>query len=129
MENSIVNTKSFEFSVRIVNLYRFLCEQKKDFILSKQLLRSGTSIGANIREALQAQGKKDFLSKINIALKEANETIYWIELLHATDFIDVKQKESIWKDCDEIIRMLVSTVKTTKRNLTQEEKRGKKDDG
>jgi len=117
MGNSIVDNKSFCFAIRIVKLYRFLCDEKREFVLSKQLLRCGTSIGANVREALQAQGKKDFLSKINIALKEANESLYWIELLYATDYINDKQKESIFVDCNEIVSLLVSIVKTTKRNL------------
>ena len=117
---SVVGEKSFAFAVRVVKLYRYLCEEKREFVLSKQLLRSGTSIGANIREALQAQGKKDFLSKMNIALKEANETLYWIELLHATEYIDDKQKESIFANSDEIASLLASIVKTTKRNLADE---------
>ena len=120
MGNSIVGDKSFAFAVRAVNLYRYLCEEKKEFVMSKQLLRSGASIGANIREALQAQSKKDFLSKINIALKEANETSYWIELLHATEYIDDKQKDSVYADCYEIISLLVAIVKTTKKNLETE---------
>ena len=89
----------------------------------KQLLRSGTSIGANIREALHAQGKRDFLSKANIALKEANEALYWIELLHASEYIDNIQNESIYADCNEIVSLLVAIVKTTKKNL--ETKNGK----
>ena len=119
MTRSVVGDKSFVFAVRIVNLYRYLCDGKREFVLSKQLLRSGTSIGANIREALQAQSKRDFLSKINIALKEANETAYWIELLYATKFISNKQKDSILSDCNEIISILVTIVKTTKRNLEE----------
>ena len=117
MSDSIVAAKSFQFAVRIVNLHRFLNTEKKEYVLSKQLLRSGTSIGANIREALQAQGKRDFLSKLNIALKEANEALYWIELLHATDYLDDTQRESIHSDCNEIISILVSIVKTTKMNI------------
>jgi len=117
MGNSVAGKKSFEFAVRIVKLYRYLCDDKREFVLSKQLLRSGTSIGANVREALQAQGKRDFLSKVNIALKEANEALYWIELLYASEYIDEKQKESIYQDCNEIISILVAIVKTTKKNL------------
>ena len=120
MQRNIAKEKSFEFAVRVVKLYRFLCEERKEFVLSKQLLKSGTSIGANISEALQAQGKRDFLSKINIALKEANESQYWIELLYETGYINKNQHESIWSDCDEIISLLVSIVKTTKRNLEKE---------
>jgi len=114
MRDSIVGSKSFNFSIRIVRLYKYLCDEKKEFVLSKQLLRSGTSIGANIREALQGQSKKDFLYKMNIALKEANESLYWIELLIATDIVDKNQGESIWKDCNELISLLVTIVKTSK---------------
>jgi len=117
---SVVGEKSFTFAVRVVNLYRYLCGEKKEFTLSKQLLRSGTSIGANIREALHGQSKKDFLSKIGIALKEANETQYWIELMAATGYLTAEQKDSMWNDCDEIIRLLVSIAKTTKENLANE---------
>ena len=113
---SIVGEKSFLFAVRIVKLYRYLCEEKREYVLSKQLLRSGTSIGANIREALQGQSKKDFLSKISIALKEANEAQYWIELLFASEYLNEEQKSSIWADCYELICLLVSIVKTTKGN-------------
>jgi len=117
---NVVREKSFEFAVRIVKLYRFVRDEQKEFILSKQLLRSGTSIGANVEEALQAQSKRDYLSKMNIALKEANETLYWIRLFHAADLLSDKQKESIYTDCDEIISLLVSIVKTTKKNLEVE---------
>ena len=120
MAESVAGKKSFDFAVRIVNLYKFLCDDKREYVLSKQLLRCGTSIGANVHEALQAQSKRDFLSKINIALKEANEALYWIELLYATEYIDGKQKDSIYSDCNEIVSILVSTVKTTKRNLENE---------
>ena len=118
MENA-ARDKSFNFAVRIVKLNRYLCDEKKEFILSKQLLKSGTSIGANVEESLQAQSKRDFLSKSNIALKEANETLYWIRLLSATDYLDVKQTESITADCKELIAILVSTVKTTKKRLAE----------
>ena len=114
---SIVGGKSFDFAVRVVKLYRYLCDDKKEFVLSKQMLRSGTSIGANVEEALQAQSKRDYLSKMNIALKEANETLYWIRLFHATELLNGKEKESIYSDCNEIISLLVSIVKTTKKNL------------
>ena len=123
MGQSITVDKSFAFAVRIVNLYRFLVDEKREHVLSKQLLRSGTSIGANVREAMQSQGKKDFLNKINIALKEAYESYYWIELLHATDYLDDRQKESLLTDCNEITSLLVATVKTTKENLAKEKKR------
>ncbi|MGN1456390.1 MAG: four helix bundle protein [Acutalibacteraceae bacterium] len=112
--NNIIETKSFNFAVRIVKLYKFLCEQKKEFTLSKQLLRSGTSIGANITEAQQAQSKADFISKINIALKETSETKYWIKLLQATDYLSLNQANSILSDCIEIEKILVSILKTLK---------------
>jgi four helix bundle protein len=120
MSNSIVGDKSFDFAVRIVKLYRHLCDEKREYTISKQLLRSGTSIGANVQEALQAQSKRDYLSKMNIALKEANESFYWLRLLHATEFLDDKQTESIFADCNEIISLLVAIVKTTKKNLEAE---------
>ena len=120
---NVIKDKSFDFAVKIVNLYKFLSEGKREFILSKQLLRSGTSIGANIEEALQAQSKRDYLHKMNISLKEANETLYWIRLLHATEFIDEDQKDDIYNDCNELIKIFVAIVKTTKKNLG--EKSGK----
>lgn len=112
--NNIIETKSFDFAVRIVKLYKFLCEQKKEFTLSKQLLRAGTSIGANVAEAEQAQSKADFVAKINIALKEASETKYWIKLLSATDYLSINESNSILSDCVEIEKILVSIIKTSK---------------
>lgn len=117
MENkSIVYDKAFEFAIRIVNLYKYLINEKQEFVLSKQVLRSGTSIGANIKEALQGQSKKDYLSKMNIALKEASETDYWLKLLKATDYIS-EGSNSLIADCLEINKMLISIVKTTRQNL------------
>lgn len=87
MKDNVVKDKSLEFAVRIVNLYKFLVNEQKEFVMSKQILRSGTSIGANIREAEQAQSRADFINKLNIALKEANETEYWLELLIRTEYI------------------------------------------
>ena len=114
MENNIAD-KSFGFAVRIVNLYKHLCEEKKEYTLSRQMLRSGTSIGANIAEAQNAQSRADFVSKINIALKEASETKYWIRLLHATDYLSVKEFDSISADCIELEKILVSIAKNTKK--------------
>ena len=114
---SILREKSFSFSIRIVNLYRFLAEDKKEFVLSKQILRSGTSIGANLSEAEFSQSTADMVSKYTIALKEANETKYWIELLNATDYIDDVQCSSIKNDCIELVKLLVSSVKTLKSKL------------
>ncbi|MBR1541257.1 MAG: four helix bundle protein [Bacteroidaceae bacterium] len=110
---------SKSFAIRIIRLYRFLREEKQEFILSKQVLRSGTSIGANVRESINAQSKLDFVNKLNIALKEADETEYWLELLHETDFLEEKQFLSIYKDCGEIAAMLTSIIKTIKNNETK----------
>jgi four helix bundle protein len=109
--------KSYDFALDIVMLYKFLTEKRKEFVLSKQLLRSGTSIGANIREAIDGQSKPDFLSKMNISLKEARESLYWIDLLADSNYIDIEQKQKIYKKCEELIRILVSIVKTTKENI------------
>lgn len=113
MEN-IVEEKSFRFAVRIVRLYQYLRSKKKEFVLSKQLLRSGTSVGANISEAQQAQSRADFLSKINIALKEAAETEYWLRLLHATDYLEDREFMSVYDDCVQVKKLLVAIVKTAK---------------
>ncbi len=117
MGNNIIKDKSFNFAIQIVKLYKYLSENKNEFVLSKQILRSGTSIGANINEALQGQSKKDFLMKMNISLKECSETKYWLELLYATEYIDKKMMVSIHNDCIEIEKILTSIVKTTKINL------------
>ncbi len=116
MEN-VIATKSFAFAIRIVKLYKLLSQDKREFILSKQLLRSGTAIGALVREAEHGQSKADFLSKMNIALKEANETEYWLLLLKDTDYLTEIEFQSIQKDCSEILRLLISIVKSTKGNL------------
>ena len=113
MDNSI-QEKSFHFAARIVKLCRYLQNEKKEFILAKQLLRSGTSIGANVSEAQQAQSRPDFVSKLNIALKEATETEYWLRLLHETDYLNNEQFDSIFNDCNEVKSLLVAIVKTTK---------------
>lgn len=107
--------KSKKFAIRIVNLYKYLYNEKKEFILSKQLLKSGTSIGANIAESECAISKKDFLSKIYIAFKEANETLYWIDLLYETEYLTEKEYVSLKSDCEEIKKMLSSTTKTLKK--------------
>jgi four helix bundle protein len=111
---NIIEQKSFEFAVRIVNLYKHLSETKKEFVLSKQLLRSGTSIGANVAEAEQAQSKADFISKMSIALKEASETKYWIRLLASTSYLTEAESVSILNDCVELEKILVSIIKSTK---------------
>ena len=111
---SILKSKSYNFSVRIVRLAQMLQTDKKEFVLSKQILRSGTSIGAMIREAEFGQSKADFSHKMSIALKEANETDYWLCLLKDTDYIEQNLFENMQSDCKELIAMLVSTVKKTK---------------
>ena len=110
-------SKSKLFAVRVVKLYKFLCENKNEYILSKQLLRSGTSIGANLAEAECAISKKDFLSKIYIALKECSETLYWLELLFETEYLTQEQYKSIYSDCEELRKMLSSTTKTLSSTL------------
>ena len=115
-ENIIVD-KSFAFAVRIVNLYNYLTTEKKEFVMSKQLLRSGTSIGANIREGVNGQTKPDFITKLSISLKEANETDYWIDLLAATNYLKEKEQISIKNDCIELIKLLITIIKSAKENL------------
>ena len=112
-KKNIIADKSFEFAIRIVNLYKFLTNEKKEYELSKQLLRSGTSIGANVAESLKGQSRADFNSKLNIALKEANETEYWIRLLYKTGYLNDIEYESIWSDVNDIISILVSIIKKT----------------
>lgn len=107
-----IEDKSFDFAVRIVNLYKFLQETQKEYVLSKQLLRSGTSIGANVAEAQHAQSRADFLAKMKIASKEANETQYWIKLLFKTDYLTEPQYKSLQVDLDEISSILISICKT-----------------
>ena len=114
MEN-VIEIKSFNFAVSIVNLYKNLTDTKKEYVLSKQLLRSGTSIGANVAEAEQAQSKPDFVSKMNIALKETSETKYWIKLLKATEFLSEKESNSLLADCVELEKLLVSIIKSSKQ--------------
>jgi four helix bundle protein len=109
--------KSVEFAKRIVRLYKHMSEGKKEFVLSKQLLRSGTSIGANITEAECGASRKDFLSKMSIAYKECAETSYWLELLHSSEYLTKKEYGSIKADCDELLKMLAAITKTTKASL------------
>ena len=113
MANAI-QVKSRDFAIRIIGCYKFLAEQKGEHVMSKQLLRCGTSIGANTRESKNAQSRMDFLNKLNIALKEADETAYWLDLLHATNYIDETQFQSIDKDCAELIKLLTSIIKSIK---------------
>jgi len=118
-KNNPVADKSFKFALNIIKLYKVLSSEKKEFVLSKQLLRSGTSIGALIKEAEHAQSKPDFLNKMNIALKEANETNYWLMLLKDSDYILEIEFEKINHDCEELIKLLASIVKSTKINLNR----------
>ncbi|MEI6507353.1 MAG: four helix bundle protein [Bacteroidota bacterium] len=114
-----VAEKSYKFALSIIKLYKFLISEKKEFVLSKQLLRSGTSIGALIKEAEHAQSKPDFLNKMNIALKEANESSYWLMLLKDSEYILENEFETIKQECEELIRLLASIVKSTKINLNR----------
>jgi len=109
--------KSFHFAVRIVKLYQYLCDEKKEYILSKQILRSGTSIGANLAEAESAISRKDFLSKLYISLKECSETLYWLELLKASGYLTEDQFLSLYSDCKELKKMLSSSTKTINSTL------------
>jgi four helix bundle protein len=112
--DNIVQEKSFAFAIRIVNLYKYLTAEKKEFVLSKQLLRSGTSIGANVEEAIGGVSDKDFLNKLGIAYKEARESIYWLKLLHAADYITKDEFESLHNDAEEICKILGKIQITTK---------------
>ena len=113
--NSVAEEKSFQFAVRIVKLYRYLARTKRELVLSKQLLRAGTSIGANVAEAEQAQSHADFVAKISIALKEAAETNYWIRLLHSTGYLSQIEYESIINDCREVERILTAILNSSKK--------------
>ena len=115
MQNVVVE-KSLAFAIRIVKLSQFLERDRKEFVLSKQILRSGTSIGANVREATQGFSKKDFTAKMSIALKEANETEYWLEVLYRTGYLSKKEYESIMSDCVQLNKILISIVKQSREN-------------
>ena len=114
MKKSILKDKSKAFALRVIRLYKYLCEEKKEYILSKQLLRSGTSIGANIAEAFYGQSEADFVSKLSIAQKETGETMYWLELLHESEYLKRNEYDSIYSDAEELIRLLTSSIKTVK---------------
>lgn len=113
--NDPLSEKSFSFSLRIIKLFKYMQNEHKEYILSKQILRSGTAIGALIREAKYAQSKADFLNKLMIALKEANETHYWLELLYKSNYIDYKMYKSIEPDINAILKLLVASTKTVKQ--------------
>jgi conserved hypothetical protein TIGR02436 len=114
--SKIMMDKCMNFSIRVVNLCHYLNEEKREFNISNQLFRSGTSIGANYAEAQNAISRKDFIAKVYISLKECNESLYWIELLHKTYFITQQQYESIYFDCEELKKILVSITKTSREN-------------
>ena len=114
-----IEKKSFLFAVRIVKLCRYLQEEKKEYILSKQLLRSGTSIGANVAESQQAQSRADFISKMNISLKEAAETNYWLRLLRASEYLTEIEFSSVIVDCRELVKMLTSIIKSSRNSTNQ----------
>jgi len=114
---NIVRDKSFAFAVRIVSLYKYLCSDKKEFVLSKQLLRSGTSVGANVREAVNAESKKDFIHKLAIAQKECDESIYWLDLLVETNYLNKKEGENITNDAIELLKIIKSIIISSKQKL------------
>jgi four helix bundle protein len=114
MKENVVKDKSFAFALRVVNLAKYLEREKKEFVLSRQILRSGTAIGALVREAEHAESKADFIHKMSIALKEANETLYWLELLHQAEYIDEQSFQSLGAESEELIKLLSAIVKTSK---------------
>ena len=109
--------KSFKLAVRIVKLYRYLTEEKKEYVLSKQVLRSGTNPGAMAREAENAESDKDFLHKLSVAQKELGETLYWLELLNASDFLKAKEFQSLYDDTNEVMRIVRSSILTKKKKM------------
>jgi len=118
LKENVLRIKSYSFALRIVKAYKYLIAEKKEFVLSKQLLRAGTSIGANVAEANQGQSRPDFISKLSIALKESVEIEYWLNLLRDSDYLTSEQTASLLVDCRELIRILTSSIKTTKRSKT-----------
>lgn len=112
--DNVILTKSKAFALRVIKLYKYLCGKKREFVMSKQIMRSGTSIGANLREATRAQSTPDFISKMNIALKEAEETCYWLELLYESNYLDEKAFNSLYNDSMELLKILASIVKTSR---------------
>jgi four helix bundle protein len=116
-QGSILTDKSIDFAIRMAKCYQYLMNDRQEFIMSKQMYRSGTSIGANIHEGIQAQSKSDFVSKYSIALKEASETSYWLVVLHRSEYLDDKLYLSLKQDVDELIRLLVSSIKTVRKGM------------
>ena len=117
MKDNIIRNRSYAFAVRIVNLYKYLAESKREFVLSKQVLRSGTSIGAMVKESEHAESKADFIHELSIALKEANETEYWLMLLKDTNYLNLLEYEGIKNDISELIKLLASIIKTSKSRV------------
>ena len=118
MKKSILKDKSKAFALRVIRLYNFLCKEKNECVLSKQMLRSGTSIGANIAEAFYGQSEADFMSKLSIAQKENSETLYWLELLHESDYLKHNEYDSVYGDAEELMKLLTSSIKTVKGKIT-----------
>lgn len=114
MKESVLRDKSYQFALRIVKLYKYVSTEQKEYVLSKQILRSGTSIGANIEEAKHAQSKTDFIHKLSIAQKELSETNYWLRLLRDSEYLTIKQAESLLLDCVEVQKLLTASIKTAK---------------
>ncbi len=119
MKENVILDKSLDFAVRIVNLYKYLITDKKEYVLSKQILKSGTAIGALVREAQQAESNADFIHKLAIALKEADETDYWLILLNKTDYLNDEQFSSLKNDAEELIKLLISIIKSSKEKNKQ----------
>ncbi len=113
MKENVIQLKTFQFAVRIIKLYKYLVEEKKEFVLSKQILKAGTSIGANTEEAIGGYSKKDFTAKLGIAYKEARETHYWLRLLKETEYISESEFQSLITDCEEILKILFSIMRTS----------------
>ncbi len=120
MKESIIAKKSFIFALKIIGVYKFLIVEKKEFVLSKQILRSGTSIGANVEEALGGQSKKDFVAKLSVAYKEARETSYWLKLLRESNYLGKDEVSLLLRDTDEILKIIGTIQKTIKKSLTEE---------
>ena len=117
MKENILKVKGFSFAIRVINLYKFLKKEHKELIISKQIMRSGTSVGAIVRESVHAESLKDFIHKLSIGLKKINETEYWLDLLFHTEFINEKMYNSLKKDCIELLKLLTASVKTIKQRI------------
>jgi four helix bundle protein len=117
--DNVIQQKSYAFALRIVKAYKYLVDEKKEFVLAKQLLRCGTSIGANVEEAIGGQSQKDFYAKLNISYKEARETMYWLRLLKDSNILDNKESNSLMTDCDELLKIIGTIIKTMKVKLSQ----------